>query len=60
MVALKSLLLVASTALLSLTQAVPVFTSGDKNVESIASALICPKGQVLFKGHNEGIVPVSC
>jgi hypothetical protein len=59
MVALKSFLLVASTALLSLTQAVPVFLSGDKTVDSIASALVCPTGQVLFKAHNEGIVPVS-
>lgn len=59
MVAIKSLFFAAAASLASLTTAVPTWNGHKDSLGSIVSSLACPKGSVLFKAHNEGIVPVS-
>ena len=59
MVAIKSFVLAAATTLVSFTTAAPTWTGTSSSLTSIVNDLVCPKGSVLFKAHNEGIVPVS-
>lgn len=57
MVAIKSFVLAAATTLVSFTTAAPTWTGTSSSLTSIVNDLVCPKGSVLFKAHNEGIVP---